>query len=248
MKKIYKFNFLILFWLFIAGFFSFAHAYDLKVSCDSNSCAQTSSSPLFPSSVIWYPGKSVGKLVRIENLTSSSQKAAVKAVNFTDAQNIASIFNLSIIKLKSGLSVFEGSLFDFAKSGEINLDTLNANASEDFDFTIKVSQDAGNAYQNKNLSFNLSLGFLETSLTPTSGSSANPSVSPNPTLKPTDKPAGKPIIEEILDNRQKEILGEKTKEVKDAFSGFLSGIINLAVKLFNFILSILSSVFKIFRF
>lgn len=128
---------------------------DLQVTYDD---------PLFPSSIIWYPGLSVTKSFTVKNLGSSTHTVSIQATNTSQTGNIADVF---LFKITEGAVARYGgaddkTLKNFWDAGQISLSDLNGGGSTTYDIAITMLASAGNEYQGKQAQFDLTIGFVGT--------------------------------------------------------------------------------------
>lgn len=120
--------------------------------------------PLFPSSVIWYPGLSITKSFTVKNLGSSSQTVSIKATNTSQTGNIADVFLFKVTEAR--VNHYGGTdgktLKNFWDEGQISLSDLNGKETTSYDITITMLTSAGNEYQGKQARFDLIVGFVGT--------------------------------------------------------------------------------------
>ncbi len=170
-------------------------AQDLKVTCSGNTgCSSDAPAALFPSTEIWYPGKSLSKTITIVNDTDANPLAvSTKAQNFISDNSLCQMDEkqliLSIVKVNSAAPnslIWSGSLYQFYHwPTNIGLTNLPTGSSSDFIYTVSMRQEAGNECQNKETNFDLVLGFEGDVPSATAATSTGPSDS-----KCTDKPPG----------------------------------------------------------
>jgi hypothetical protein len=172
-----------------------ASAADLSVSCPGggNTCTVTGLSPLFSASVDgqWYPGKTVTKTFTVTNASGQSQDIRL-SVNRTSSPNatLESLYSISIP------SYYSGTLSDFYSQTSILLGSLNSGASQDYSLTAVLDSSTGNSHQNKQLNWDLTLGFFQTPTSPASsgGSSNNGGGGSNGPSCTASKPVGVPNL------------------------------------------------------
>lgn len=118
--------------------------------------------PLFPASIIWYPGLSISQSFTVKNLGSSSQTVSIQASNTSQTGDIASVF---LFKITEGTAARYGgnddkTLKNFWDDGQIFLSDLKGVTT--YDITITMLTSAGNEYQGKQVVFDLIIGFVGT--------------------------------------------------------------------------------------
>lgn len=188
MKKIFK----IFLPLLIFSFFfvppSGANAADLEISCSgSGTCTPASSPALFPSSEVWYPGKSLNKTVKIANISGGRQNIGAQATKFSPTGDLETVLSLSIVRVSKGNVVWGGDLNQFYNAEEVNLGIFESLGFEEYRFTVAMDQNAGNNFQEKKTKFDLILGFLG-GVPPTPTPTLTPTPSPTPPTGATSTP------------------------------------------------------------
>jgi hypothetical protein len=128
---------------------------DLQVTYDD---------PLFPASIIWYPGLSVTKSFTVKNLSVSTHTVSIEATNTSQTGDISQVF---LFKVTEGTTARYGgaddkTLKNFWDDGQISLSDLNGGNSTTYDITISMFSSAGNEYQGKQAVFDLIIGFVGT--------------------------------------------------------------------------------------
>ncbi|OGK62350.1 hypothetical protein A2334_03015 [Candidatus Roizmanbacteria bacterium RIFOXYB2_FULL_38_10] len=138
-----------------------AFAADENVTCTSSDCTPSIITNFFPSSEVWYPGKTMTKTVQITNASGTSQKVGADSSNEVTNGNLDHVMHLTITRSDSS-QAWSGLLSSFYANGETELLTsLGNGSSETFAFTVSMDLDAGNEYQNTSTKFDLSIGFLD---------------------------------------------------------------------------------------
>lgn len=141
-------------------------AADFNLACNSGSGCSPALPAFFPSSEIWYPGKTLTKTVQFTNNSSTSQKIGTQATKTITNGNLDQVIDLVITKSDSTV-LYSNSLYSFYSAGEtILLDSLPAGASETFSYTATMYTTSGNEYQDKRTQLDLVLGLIS-SPTPT---------------------------------------------------------------------------------
>ena len=156
------------FFAFVSLFFAPpAFAQDLSVSCSGSGCTPSTSTALFESTEKWYPGKSVIKVIRITNSSTSTQDVATKTENPSATGSVDSVITASIRRVSTNTVVWSGSLENLYAAGDIALATFAAGAVDEFAYTVALDQSAANGFQNLETAFDLLLGFVTAGVTPT---------------------------------------------------------------------------------
>lgn len=133
-------------------------AADHNFTCTSSGCTPSTVTGFFPSSEVWYPGKTLVKTISVTNQSGEPLDVAVNAQNYTGSPGLDEVVQLTISR--SGTTVWDGSLYSFYRSSPVELqDTLAHGASQTFTFTAFMYEDAGNQYQNKSTTFDMALNF-----------------------------------------------------------------------------------------
>jgi len=106
------------------------------------------------------PGFTVTKNVNVANGAPSLRPVAVKGILTSDPGDIKSVMD---IEIKQGSNtLYSGTLADFftqsAGPEGINLSILNPGTNKDYSFKVTFKPEAGNAFQNKNIVFDLQIG------------------------------------------------------------------------------------------
>lgn len=113
-------------------------------------------SPLF-SEGNFMPGGEVVKWVKVSNNTSESHPIIVEAINKINPDGLGDFLNLQI--KENGNVLYNDSLSDFFNSGEVVMSNLSGNASTTYNFIVGFDTTTSNDYQDKNLGFDLLIGF-----------------------------------------------------------------------------------------
>ncbi|MBM2818227.1 MAG: protein of unknown function with transrane region [Parcubacteria group bacterium] len=114
------------------------------------------STPLF-NEVSFMPSGEVVKWVKVANNTSDSHIIIVEAINKINSDGLGDFLNLKI--KEGGTILYNDSLADFLNGGEVVLSNLSSNANTSYDFIVNFNSAANNNYQEKNLGFDLLIGF-----------------------------------------------------------------------------------------
>lgn len=118
--------------------------------------ADFESTPLFSESS-FMPGSETAKWIKVSNNTSDSRTIIVEAINKINPDGLGDRLNLQI---KEGVNLlYNDTLSNFFNAGEVVLTNLSANASTTYDFIVGFDSAANNNYQEKNLGFDLLIGF-----------------------------------------------------------------------------------------
>lgn len=178
-----------------------SYAQELEVTCSDTSCSASTSTAIFTTDIIWFPGRTLSKPVRIRNTATKVQTIGVKTQNITISDILSEVFSISIWKIGESSVIWTGSLKDFLKV-EISLSAFEPSSEQDFAFEVKMDKSADNNYQNKKMSFDLVFGTVQESINPT----ATPIPTPTPTPTTTKKPSSTPTISILTSQTNKLIM------------------------------------------
>ncbi|KKT83474.1 MAG: hypothetical protein UW80_C0013G0014 [Microgenomates group bacterium GW2011_GWC1_44_9] len=156
MKKVFG---IILF--FLAALFSLSPvlAADKEITCNTLGCTSPTSTAIFPTSEIWYPGKSLTKSIRVINQGVDPLTVSNISVNFSNTKGLDTVMDLRIVRLLDSSTIFFNTLNHFYSSGTIGLSTLGTLSSDEYLYTVTMRPEAGNEYQNASTKFDLQLNF-----------------------------------------------------------------------------------------
>lgn len=146
-------------------------AADFTVTCSTNFCKPNPLSSFYSSSVVWYPGLSVTRTLRINN--NSGQPVKIIAQNTSTTGDINQVIQFDILRTSDSVSIWSGSLYSFYTSGVQTLLSSGTTAG-DFAFTAQMYTTASNAYQGKQTKFDLEFGFEIPTPTPSVCTAAKP--------------------------------------------------------------------------
>jgi len=154
-------------------------AADFNINCPSSptACSKTGVDPLFSSADdgFWYPGKSITKTLNLKNSGPETREMAIKGARTSGGNILENVMQISIV---GGTTViWSGSVADFYNQEKIGMGIFAPGANLDYNFTVFMSSDADDHYQNKETVFDLTLGFW-----------GEPVSTPTPT--PTSAPGG----------------------------------------------------------
>jgi len=167
-----------LLFLLIAMFFFFplwgneVWAADLEVTCGADGCFSTGDKPLFSETDV-FPGWSKTKVVKAINAYDEKAIFATKVTSLVSVGGLSDILTVTIKKSGAVTNIYENNLTNLKNYGYLPLSIITGN-SQEYDFTIKMQESAGNEYQALNALFDLSLGFEVSSIdaVPTTTSSS----------------------------------------------------------------------------
>ncbi len=124
-----------------------------------NLVAEFEQSPLF-SEANFLPGGSVTRWIKVTNNSEETQRIAIEAINVSDPDRLGDVLNLEI---KEGeTTLYNDALSEFFFEGEEYLSDLAHSATTQYDFTVSFYTGAGDAFQEKNLGFDILIGFQGT--------------------------------------------------------------------------------------
>jgi len=146
--------------------FFFSSSAGAKVTKTCGDLKATFDDPLFSSSTIWYPGLSKTAQITIENTGTEAHTTVIKAESKSDS--LPELSKKMFFKVSENSSDLYGAgdsktINDFWNAGQVSLSKVDANSSEIVDYliTITFDENAGNAYQDKEISFDLIIDFDE---------------------------------------------------------------------------------------
>ncbi len=113
--------------------------------------------PLF-SEANFAPGNTVTRFIKVINNTLTSQKIGMEAIKQNNPDALAEQFDLLITQ--GAATVYHKSLKDFFSDGQIFLTSLDAGAQTQYDLAMTLSSGTGNDFQNKQVGFDLVVGFI----------------------------------------------------------------------------------------
>jgi hypothetical protein len=135
------------------------YAADVDITCTESGCTPSSVTGFFPSSEIWYPGKSLLKTVKVTNSSGGPISVTVHEQNSTTDADFDQVVQFTIGR-EGGPVLWDNSLYAFYQSSMVTLNpALAAGTSETYSFTAYMYTTAGNDYQEKSTQFDMVLGF-----------------------------------------------------------------------------------------
>jgi len=159
-----KFKFLLttlLFFSFILLFPTLTLAADLNIDCPASptACSKSGVDPFFSNSLdgFWYPGKSITKTLNLKNSGLETREMAIKGTRTSAVNILENVMHISIVR--GTTVIWSGSVTDFYGLEKIGMGIFAPGANLDYDFTVFMSSDADDNYQNKETVFDLTLGF-----------------------------------------------------------------------------------------
>lgn len=167
---------------------------DLQVTYDS---------PLFPPSVLWYPGLKQTKSLTVRNLGSSTHTVYLQAQNTSTTSGsdypAVLLFTVSeggLVRYGSGST----SLQDFWNSGTVHLSDLAGKATTNYDLQVALPSSVGNSYQGKTAGFDLLMGFVGTNnqVIVSGGGGGAGGGNPSAPVCNDAKPGSAPVLTSVL--------------------------------------------------
>lgn len=154
--------------------------------------------PMFPSTIVWYPGLIIAKSFSVKNLGGGTHTTSLKAENISQTGSIAS--NL-YFRIDEGITNRYGGANDktmknFWDNGEINLSDIGSGSTTSYMVTVSMPGALGNEFQGKNSKFDLVVGFIGIPSTVTiSGGGA---VAGATTICNDTKPSSAPVLQSVV--------------------------------------------------
>jgi len=159
---------------------------DVVITCDQGGCDDVPG-PLFSEDDM-YPGLEVTKSIEAVNNYGQERDFAVEALKLTSTGNLDQVLTIEIKESESGNVVYtKNVLANFIGQHHVLSSVSNlTEESKIYQVTVGLPTWVGNDYQDKNLSFDLNLGFemMEVEETPT------PTLTPTTTPTTTSGPSG----------------------------------------------------------
>lgn len=118
---------------------------------------QFEATPLFLEANVM-PGDGETRTVTVTNNGTEAQDLYVTVTNEFDA-GLAPIMQLQVAN--GSTQYFSDTFSNFFSAGEVALGTLSPNETQTYAFTASLPTSAGNAYQTKQLGFDLEIGFAD---------------------------------------------------------------------------------------
>src|SRR3989339_2268576 len=149
MKKIFL---AILISIFAFGIFGFASP---VLAVDNGTEVLFESTPLF-NEANFLPGQSVTRWVKFKNNTADTLKAATKISSYTDNDGLGNWLELVI---KEGtVELYKDTLKNFSIAGEQMLSDVVGGDQKQYDFSITMKPETGDAMQGETLNFDIQVG------------------------------------------------------------------------------------------
>ncbi len=118
--------------------------------------------PLFPSSIVWYPGLKVEKSIQVKNRGTGPKKVEIEAMSELVSKNLADVLQFEV---KEGTKTLYGgtpskTLKNFLDAKTLELSEVWVNDDgKAFSLIVTMPDTAGNEYQGGKASFDLRVGF-----------------------------------------------------------------------------------------
>lgn len=156
---------------------------DLTITCDGTACTPHTASALFSASIIWYPGRIESRTIRVQNTSGFPNLITSQTTNILTTGAVDSVLEINVHRVSDATDIWTGGLDIFYSLTSLILTTLASSQTDDFIFTISMSQSAANQFQEKSTTFDLLINAAD-STEPT------PTPTPIPTPAPTTTPGG----------------------------------------------------------
>ena len=149
-----------LFAVFILLFFTFASP-AFAVVKTSGFLEVTFDEPIFPSSIIWYPGLEETRSFIVRNKSSENKTVLIEAISESETNEMSKEY---FFKVSENGTVLYGSswsktLKNFWDAGELNFGSLGSSEKKTYDISVLLPTSVGNDFQNKSANFDLKIGF-----------------------------------------------------------------------------------------
>lgn len=118
--------------------------------------------PLFPSSIVWYPGLKIEKSIQVKNRGSGPKKIEIEAMSELVSKNLADVLQFEV---KEGAKTLYGgtpskTLKNFFDAQTLELSEIWVNDDgKSYAMIVSMPDSAGNEYQGGKASFDLRVGF-----------------------------------------------------------------------------------------
>lgn len=118
--------------------------------------------PLFPSTIVWYPGLRVEKSIQVKNRGAGTKKVEIEAMSELISKNLADVLQFEV---KEGSKTLYGgtpvkTLKNFMNLGTLELSEIWVNdGGKTYALIVSMPDTAGNEYQGGKASFDLRVGF-----------------------------------------------------------------------------------------
>ncbi len=155
MRFILIFTTIILYLLAVSPVMAFTDTSgDLQVTYDK---------PMFPDSVLWYPGYKFKGNLSVKNKSSLINSLYLSSENITETNAMAEILTLEIWENNVVIYGLGGSktLRNFWDSNTIALGDIGGKETRNFEITVSMKPEAGNNFQGSTAKFDLIVGFFD---------------------------------------------------------------------------------------
>jgi len=168
--------------LFVVGS-TFTNALSLTVTCSATDCVSNPLNGKLFNETDMKPGYNAYGTVVATNTSGTDLTFAVEVTRYIDMDPaLGDVFFISVKEIESGITIIGPiTVTAWKNMGYALLSSIPAGASRTYEFKVTMDPNAGNEYQNKQLVFDLGLGF-----------DATPGVLPTPTPTPTNTPIPTP--------------------------------------------------------
>lgn len=190
--KTFIFNFLLL----VISFFVLSGnvlAADLTLTCNGSACSPATSPALFPSSEIWYPGKTLTKTVNLTNVSGDPIDINITNSNISTTGDLDKVINITIKRVLTGVNIFSDSIENL-NVAVIDLPSLANGSNEDYEFTANMDIGVGNEYQSKETKFDLLFNFTVGTVSSSSSSGGGSVAGASAPVCSDQKPGSAPTL------------------------------------------------------
>ena len=115
--------------------------------------------PLFQEANL-LPGQSVERWIEVENKSSETQPIGIEVINHSSCISNCFSEQLELTISQNSTEIYDDSLEDFFKAGEIKLSDLAAGAKTTYFFSVTFLPESNNQYQEKTVNFDFKIGSL----------------------------------------------------------------------------------------
>lgn len=118
--------------------------------------------PLFPSSIVWYPGLKIEKSIQVKNRGHGPKKVEIEAMSELVSKNLSDVLQFEV---KEGAKTLYGgtppkTLKNFFDAQTLELSEIWVNDDgRSYSLIVSMPDSAGNEYQGGKASFDLRVGF-----------------------------------------------------------------------------------------
>jgi hypothetical protein len=118
--------------------------------------------PLFPSSIVWYPGLRVEKSIQVKNRGTGPKKIEIEAMSELVSKNLADVLQFEV---KEGSKTLYGGSASKTLKNFFDVQTLELSEiwvnddGRSYSLIVSMPDSAGNEYQGGKASFDLRVGF-----------------------------------------------------------------------------------------